>query len=71
MVGAKERKANMEAKVNFHVRKYLRECDEKGMKPSDSTVTQHLLSTYGEYARKPQVMSCMFKDSVVMLRNKF
>ncbi|OQS07963.1 ribosome biogenesis ATPase RIX7 [Thraustotheca clavata] len=41
----------MEAKVNFHVRKYLRENED--IKPTESTVLQHLLSTYSEYARKP------------------
>jgi ribosome biogenesis ATPase len=45
---------NMEAKVNFHVRRYLRECEERGARPSDATVTAHLRDTYAEYARKPQ-----------------
>ncbi|OQS01558.1 ribosome biogenesis ATPase RIX7 [Achlya hypogyna] len=41
----------MEAKVNFHVRKFLRENED--IKPTESSVLQHLLSTYTEYARKP------------------
>lgn len=44
----------MEAKVSFHVRRFLRECEEKGMKPSEDTVTTHLRDTYVEYQRKPQ-----------------
>ncbi|KAF1323580.1 Ribosome biogenesis atpase rix7, partial [Globisporangium splendens] len=44
----------MEAKVSFHVRRFLRECEEKGVKPSEDTVTTHLRDTYGEYMRKPQ-----------------
>lgn len=44
----------MEAKVSFHVRRFLRECEEKGVKPSEDTVTTHLRDTYGEYQRKPQ-----------------
>ncbi|OWZ17423.1 Ribosome biogenesis ATPase RIX7 [Phytophthora megakarya] len=44
----------MEAKVSFHVRRYLRECDERGAKPSEATVTAHLRDTYAEYQRKPQ-----------------
>uniref|UniRef100_K3WFD0 AAA+ ATPase domain-containing protein n=1 Tax=Globisporangium ultimum (strain ATCC 200006 / CBS 805.95 / DAOM BR144) TaxID=431595 RepID=K3WFD0_GLOUD len=44
----------MEAKVSFHVRRFLRECEEKGVKPSEDTVTTHLRDTYGEYTRKPQ-----------------
>lgn len=45
----------MEAKVSFHVRRYLRECEDKGvLRPSEDTVTAHLRDTYGEYQRKPQ-----------------
>ncbi|ETM00146.1 hypothetical protein F442_03303, partial [Phytophthora nicotianae P10297] len=45
---------NMEAKVSFHVRRYLRECEERGARPSEATVTSHLRETYAEYQRKPQ-----------------
>ncbi|ETM53325.1 hypothetical protein L914_03191, partial [Phytophthora nicotianae] len=45
---------NMEAKVSFHVRRYLRECEERGARPSEATVTSHLRETYVEYQRKPQ-----------------
>ncbi|ETN14262.1 hypothetical protein PPTG_07896 [Phytophthora nicotianae INRA-310] len=44
----------MEAKVSFHVRRYLRECEERGARPSEATVTSHLRETYAEYQRKPQ-----------------
>ncbi|KAL4160770.1 hypothetical protein PRNP1_001332 [Phytophthora ramorum] len=44
----------MEAKVSFHVRRYLRECEERGAHPSEATVTSHLRETYAEYQRKPQ-----------------
>ncbi|KAF4145063.1 AAA domain-containing protein [Phytophthora infestans] len=44
----------MEAKVSFHVRRYLRECEERGARPSELTVTSHLRETYAEYQRKPQ-----------------
>ncbi|EEY59163.1 ribosome biogenesis ATPase RIX7 [Phytophthora infestans T30-4] len=44
----------MEAKVSFHVRRYLRECEERGARPSELTVTSHLRDTYAEYQRKPQ-----------------
>ncbi|EGZ24816.1 hypothetical protein PHYSODRAFT_554855 [Phytophthora sojae] len=44
----------MEAKVSFHVRRYLRECEERGARPSEATVTAHLRDTYAEYQRKPQ-----------------
>ncbi|KAL7690183.1 putative AAA+ ATPase domain, ATPase, AAA-type, core, AAA ATPase, AAA+ lid domain-containing protein [Plasmopara halstedii] len=44
----------MEAKISFHVRRYLRECEERGARPSDTTVTSHLRETYAEYQRKPQ-----------------
>lgn len=40
--------------MSFHVRRFLRECEEKGVKPSEDTVTTHLRDTYGEYQRKPQ-----------------
>ncbi|TYZ68612.1 hypothetical protein PybrP1_009758 [[Pythium] brassicae (nom. inval.)] len=43
----------MEAKVSFHVRRFLRECEERGVRPSEETVTAHLRDTYGEYQRKP------------------
>lgn len=45
----------MEAKVSFHVRQYLRECEERGVRPSDDTVTAHLRETHAEYQRKPLV----------------
>ncbi|RLN13978.1 hypothetical protein BBO99_00008128 [Phytophthora kernoviae] len=44
----------MEAKVSFHVRRYLRDCEERGARPSEATVTSHLRETYPEYQRKPQ-----------------
>ncbi|TDH70904.1 hypothetical protein CCR75_002923 [Bremia lactucae] len=44
----------MEAKVSFHVRRYLRECEERGAHPSEATITSHLLDSYAEYQRKPQ-----------------
>ncbi|RLN88224.1 hypothetical protein BBJ28_00025640, partial [Nothophytophthora sp. Chile5] len=44
----------MEAKVSFHVRRYLRECEDRGARPSEATVTAHLRDTYAEYQRKPQ-----------------
>ncbi|KAK1934165.1 Nuclear valosin-containing protein-like [Phytophthora citrophthora] len=44
----------MEAKVSFHVRRYLRECEERGARPSEATVTSYLRETYAEYQRKPQ-----------------
>ncbi|KAG7379221.1 hypothetical protein PHYPSEUDO_008873 [Phytophthora pseudosyringae] len=44
----------MEAKVSFHVRRYLRECEERGARPGEATVTSHLRETYAEYQRKPQ-----------------
>ncbi|KAE8881251.1 Nuclear valosin-containing protein-like [Phytophthora fragariae] len=44
----------MEAKVSFHVRRYLRECEERGARPSEATVTAHLRDSYAEYQRKPQ-----------------
>ncbi|KAF1788201.1 P-loop containing nucleoside triphosphate hydrolase [Phytophthora cactorum] len=46
--------SHMEAKVSFHVRRYLRECEERGARPSEATVTSHLRETYAEYQRKPQ-----------------
>lgn len=45
----------MEAKVSFHVRRFLRECEDAGTRPSEDTVTAHLRDTYGEYQRKPAV----------------
>ncbi|CAH0487800.1 unnamed protein product [Peronospora farinosa] len=44
----------MEAKVSFHVRRYLRECEERGAHPGETAVTSHLRETYAEYQRKPQ-----------------
>ncbi|CAI5705682.1 hypothetical protein KXD40_000816 [Peronospora effusa] len=44
----------MEAKVSFHVRRYLRECEERGAHPGEAAVTSHLRETYAEYQRKPQ-----------------
>ena len=43
----------MEAKVRFHVRQYLRECEARGACPGHVTVTSHLRETYAEYQRKP------------------
>ncbi|CAH0518117.1 unnamed protein product [Peronospora belbahrii] len=44
----------MEAKVSFHVRRYLRECEERGAHPGEVTITSYLRDTYAEYQRKPQ-----------------
>ncbi|GMF12297.1 unnamed protein product [Phytophthora lilii] len=44
----------MEAKVSFHVRRYVRECEERGARPSEAGATAHLRETYAEYQRKPQ-----------------
>lgn len=41
--------------MSFHVRRFLRECEDAGTKPSEDTVTAHLRDTYGEYQRKPAV----------------
>ncbi|GLE01006.1 hypothetical protein PINS_up009819 [Pythium insidiosum] len=47
----------MEAKVSFHVRRYLRECEDRGvLRPSEDTVLAHLRETYAEYQRKPQTV---------------
>ena len=43
----------MEAKVRFHVRQYLRECETRGACPGHITITSHLRETYAEYQRKP------------------
>lgn len=40
--------------MRFHVRRYLRECEERGARPSEITITSHLRDTYAEYQRKPQ-----------------
>jgi len=45
----------MEAKVSFHVRQYLRECEDRGVRPSDESVTAHLREAHAEYQRKPLV----------------
>ncbi|KAJ0394969.1 hypothetical protein P43SY_010125 [Pythium insidiosum] len=47
----------MEAKVSFHVRRYLRECEDRGvLRPSEDTVLAHLRESYAEYQRKPQTV---------------
>ncbi|TMW58326.1 hypothetical protein Poli38472_011914 [Pythium oligandrum] len=46
----------MEAKVSFHVRRFVRECEERGVRPSEETVVTHLRDTYAEYQRKPQTI---------------
>ncbi|CAI5720801.1 unnamed protein product [Peronospora destructor] len=44
----------MEAKLSFHVRRYLRECEERGAHPGEAAITSHLRKTFAEYQRKPQ-----------------
>lgn len=53
----------MEAKVSFHVRQYLRECEERGARPTEDSVTAHLRETHAEYQRKPQVRSASFRSA--------
>ncbi|KAF0684899.1 Aste57867_23143 [Aphanomyces stellatus] len=44
----------MDRKLKFHVEKFLRENADSGLVLTESTVLQHLMSSYTEYARKPQ-----------------
>lgn len=41
--------------MSFHVRQFLRECEQRGVRPSEDSVTSHLRVAHAEYQRKPQV----------------